>query len=95
MKTAAVMISVAGVVMVSTAPQHTSSAPVNPTAIGYVWLLISVLFYALFEVTMLLLADTRSLESNFLLLITTGDAKEVLGTPIACGRSKHDSLSDI
>ncbi len=50
MKTVAVALSVLGVVLVSTAPQHTDANDTHPSAAGYVWLMVSVLAYAGFEV---------------------------------------------
>ena len=50
LKSASVVISVAGVVLVSCAPTHTDSKNTHPAAVGYMWLMLSVTAYASYEV---------------------------------------------
>ncbi len=49
LKSVAVVVSVGGVVMMSVAPQHSDSKE-HPMPMGYLWLMVSVLAYACFEV---------------------------------------------
>ena len=50
LKSTSVIVSIAGVVMVSVAPQHTDSSDTHPSLVGYLWLMVSVLAYASYEV---------------------------------------------
>jgi hypothetical protein len=50
MKSTAVLVCIAGVVMVSTAPSSNVAASVTVSAVGYVYLMVSVITYALYEV---------------------------------------------
>lgn len=49
-KIAAVVVSVAGVACISTAPSNSHSSDVHPEPIGYLWVVISTIMYALYEV---------------------------------------------
>lgn len=49
-KSLAVALSIAGVVLVSLAPQRVTAPGIHPDAGGYLWLMVSVLLYAVFEV---------------------------------------------
>jgi hypothetical protein len=50
MKSTAVLVCIAGVVMVSTASSSNVAASVTVSAVGYVYLMVSVITYALYEV---------------------------------------------
>ncbi|MDR3740191.1 MAG: hypothetical protein P4L40_14350 [Terracidiphilus sp.] len=51
LKTSAVVVSIAGVVLVSTGQEEGDDNAVTTTPMGYVWLGVSVIVYALYEVS--------------------------------------------
>ncbi len=60
-KSSAVGLSVIGVVLVSAAPQRVTAAGIHPDTGGYLWLMVSVMLYAVFEVRSIFLIEAPSL----------------------------------